>query len=172
MPSKGSPTPTVTKGPEEGIGPKNLSEEYKKGVEALGQAKDLVSSLERMWRDVGVTDRPSAVFAWGAAKAGRSVSAKKYLDLSDAFLGNLSRSIAAERGVLTDQDIQRISKILPKIGPNPTSVDSKAEGEAKVAEIKSILKNAEKRLEEKRRITPKNPLGVKEETTKDPLGIR
>jgi len=165
MPSRGKPTITEIEPPAGGIGAKTLSEDYKKDVTAYKQAGDLVSSLKKTWGGLGVTDRTSNVMLAGKARIGKHSSAKLYMDAREAFLGNLSRSLAAERGVLTQQDIERIERALPEMGFNPLTVDSKEEANKKWGFIEDILKSAEKRMKERSQITYTNPTG---EGTKEP----
>jgi hypothetical protein len=160
MPGKGSPTPAVTPAPPGGLGPKQLSEDLKKDQTAVAQARDLIKSLKDQWGDLGITGRASAIKTYTEGKTGYNPNAKVYADVRDGFLGNLSRSIAAERGVLTQIDIDRIAKTLPKIGLDPTSVDSAVEAEKKWKVIEGILDSAEKRMGERYRMTPTNPTGT------------
>ncbi len=159
MPSKGIPSPTVTPGPPGGVGPKTMSEDFKKDLTAVGQAEDLINQLKGQWEGVGITDRTSAVTSYMAGKIGKNAKAKIYADMRDAFLGNISRSIAAERGVLTTQDIDRIAKTLPKIGLDLSSVDNQTEGKMKWGQIADVLKSANDRLEKRQRMTTANPTG-------------
>jgi hypothetical protein len=176
MPTRGPIKLSVTEPPEGGLLPKNISEDYKKDVGALKNATDLVNELKSMWDGLGVMGgqrgRLHGVQLWGEAKAAKNKDAKTYLDDREAFLGNLSRSIAAERGVLTQQDIDRVARAMPKIGPNPLSVDNQEEADRKWGLVKTIVSNAEKRLRERYKISGKNPTGTENTPNKDPLGIR
>ncbi len=160
IPNRGTPTPVVTPGPQTGIGPKVMSEDFKKDSTAVNQAGDLISKLEEKWLSLDITDRKSAISRFGEAKTGYNATAKTYVSSRDAFLGNLSRSLAAERGVLTQQDIERIAMALPRLGLNPLNVDSREEGIQKWAMIKSILKSAHERMAQRHQMTPANPTGV------------
>jgi len=167
MPSRGNPTPTVTAGPEGGIGPKIISEDYKKDVTALGQAEDLVNRLKANWDTLPTSGRMQSVQLYSEGKIGSNPKAKLYADSSGSFSGNLARSIAAERGVLTDQDIQRINKAIPQLGINPLSVDSKAEAQAKWEQIQGIIADAKKRMLQRHNITSANPTGMSQRVVLD-----
>jgi hypothetical protein len=156
---KGAPNIRELKAPAGGVAGKTLSEEFKKDSTSLGQAEDLVKQLETQWKNLGITDRVSAVSTFMAGKAGKNADAKVYADNYEAFLGNLSRSIAAERGVLTDQDINRIRGAIARIGLNPLNVDSKEEGQKKWKVLRDIIGAAKKRLDQKQRMTQANPAG-------------
>lgn len=160
MPSKGDPTLKPTQAPQGGVMQKNPSEDYKKDVTAIGQAKDLIGGLQRNWNNLKLTGKVEGTEKYLKAYAGEDPDARYYIDGKDALLGNLSRSIAAERGVLTQQDIDRIRMLIPKIGKNPLTNDSPADATKKWSEINSILRNAEKRLSERFRITGANPTGT------------
>ncbi len=167
IPGRGPMDVKVTPGPEEGVGPKVIGEDYKKDVTALNQAKDLVGQLNKLWDNIGVDSRASGMLAYGQGVAGYNVPAKTYLNMKGAFLGNMSRSIAAERGVLTQQDIERIDKALAALGPNPLTTDNKQEANAKWNAIKQILANSEKRMMQRHTMTPAIPMG-KEQKAKVP----
>ncbi len=171
-PSKGTPKVITGEAPPGGIADKKLSEKFKEDQTAINQADDLIKQLETQWKALNITDRPSAVSAYMSGKIGRNKNAKVYADSVDAFLGNISRSLAAERGVLTDQDIKRVSKALAKIGWDPFSVDSKEEGEKKWKQIHDIIANSKKRLDQRSRMTQSNPTGANEKPLADPLGLR
>ncbi len=165
MPSRGKPTMTEVNAPAGGIAGKNVSEDYKKDVTAIKQAKDLVATLKKQWQTLGITNRGSAVGAATKGRLGTDANAKVYMDAKTAFLGNLSRSIAAERGVLTEQDIQRINGVVANVGFNPFMVDSAAEANKKWGMIDEIIKSAEKRMKERKGITFKtdeNTIPVKQ----------
>ncbi|MDD1776245.1 MAG: hypothetical protein LUP94_02700, partial [Candidatus Methanomethylicus sp.] len=117
----------------------------------------------------GQKGRLHAVQLWGEAKSGSNPTAKAYIDMREGLLGNLSRSIAAERGVLTNQDIDRISRLIARIGANPLSSDNKEEADKKWAEIDKIMRNAESRLDQKKGMSTGKMPGAKKN---DPLGIR
>lgn len=155
MPSKGEPKLKEVESPSGGIAGKTVSEDYKKDVTAVKQAGDLVANLKKSWDKLGITTRGSAVAEALKGKTGFNPNAKVYMDAKDAFLGNLSRSLAAERGVLTQQDIERISGILADVGLNPFEADSKAEADKKWKMIDDIIQSAHVRLKERKGITYK-----------------
>jgi hypothetical protein len=130
-----------------------MSEDLKKDYTATAQAYDLVNELKTQWDSFehggGTTGRVEATKTYMAALSGKHPNAKVYVSNREAFLGNLSRSLAAERGVLTQQDIDRIAKALPKIGLNAVSNDNKEEADKKWKTIYTIIGNAEKRLSER-----------------------
>lgn len=130
--------------------PKQLSEDLKKDTAAVAGAFDIVTQLKKRWDSIKITSRLSNAAAYGKGLAGQNVDAKTYDGMRNAFLGQLSRSIAAERGVLTNQDIERIGKALPKLGLNLASVDNKEEAEAKWNEINLVIQNATKRAYERK----------------------
>ena len=130
-----------------------MSEDLKKDYTATAQAYDMVNLLKQLWDSFehgsGTIGRAEAAKTYAAAVAGQHPDAKVYVSNREAFLGNLSRSLAAERGVLTQQDIERIAKALPKIGLNALSNDNKEEADKKWDQIEQIISNAEKRLQER-----------------------
>lgn len=156
MPSRGKPTMTEINAPAGGIAGKTVSEDYKKDVTAIKQARDLVGTLKKQWQTLGITNRGSAVGAATKGRLGTDANAKVYMDAKMAFLGNLSRSIAAERGVLTEQDIQRINGVVANVGFNPFMADSAAEANKKWGMIDDIIKSAERRMKERKGITFKS----------------
>lgn len=155
----GNVTESPTPAPKGGIAPKTMSEDYKKDLTAVKQAQDLIDGLKKNWDSLKITTRASAVGKYATGKTGYDAQAKVYADTRDAFLGNLSRSVAAERGVLTQQDIERVAKALPALGPNPLTVDNKKEADLKWKEINSIITNAKKRMGERSRMTYSNTTG-------------
>ena len=56
-----------------------------------------------------------------------------YDDMKKAFIGNISRSILLERGVLTDKDVERAAGLLPKLE------DTEEIKNKKIDEIKTLL---------------------------------
>jgi hypothetical protein len=170
MPSRGTPNLREVPSPSGGIAPKNLSEDYKKDKTAISQAKDLVGQLRGAWDTLAITTRQSAVQSAVKGKVGLSPDAKLYMDAKSAFLGNLSRSLAAERGVLTQQDIERIDKALASVSLNPISADSQAEALKKWKMVENIINSAEKRMAERNLMTYKNPTGTS--GTKLPEGFK
>jgi len=130
-----------------------MSEDLKKDYTATAQAYDMVNNLKSLWDSFehgsGSSGRIKAAETYASAVAGQHPDAKVYVANREAFLGNLSRSLAAERGVLTQQDIERIAMALPKIGLNALSNDNKEEADKKWAQIEKIISNAEKRLGER-----------------------
>jgi hypothetical protein len=145
-----------------GIAPKNISEDYKNDITAINQAEDLVKGLRENWNKLGIKSRSDAVKKYGSGITGFNPDAKLYNDQREAFLGNLSRSIAAERGVLTNQDIARIEKAIPKIGANPFTVDNLAEGEKKWDNALEFVKKAKDRVGQRSKMTYSNPTGGNE----------
>ena len=143
--------------------PKQMSEDLKKDTAAIAGAYDIVNQLKTRWDSMKLTDRLSGAAAYGAGIAGKNVNAKTYTGMREAFLGQLSRSIAAERGVLTNQDIDRISKALPQIGFNLLSIDNQEEAEAKWNEINTIINNAIKRAYERRGLTYTSEMEIGDE---------
>jgi hypothetical protein len=133
--------------------PRQIAESVKSEIGAVSQTQDLVDGLERQWSDMGIVSREDAIKAYTKGKIGDNPTAKAYSDLREAFLGQLSRSIAAERGVLTNQDIDRIKKALPAIGINPLGVDNAEEASKKWKEIYTIIENAKRRTWEKAGMT-------------------
>jgi hypothetical protein len=169
--------------PPGGIAPKVLPQVYKDKVTALNQTEDLVNRLQDNWEKLGIGGKTDVMAKSVAGSVGAYPDFKVYADQSEAFLGNLSRSLAAERGVLTDQDITRIRGAIAKVGMNPMSIDTGAEGKKKWAEIRGILNDARKRVEQESKMTQINPSGSagavssapKQSGKKqlaDPLGIR
>ena len=59
------------------------------------------------------------------ARAGLAADKKAYIDSIDSFLGNLSREYSGERGVLTDQDVQRIKSAMPSLYDTEEEIDFK-----------------------------------------------
>ena len=77
-----------------------------------------------------------AILKAGAVSRANAVAAA-YESEKTAFLGVLSRSIAAERGVLTDKDIARVAKAFPGFR------DTKEIAEFKIKTIKFLIENSE-----------------------------
>jgi hypothetical protein len=153
-----------------------LSEDFKKDYTAIGQANDLVSELKNTWNsldiETGMSGRLKGTKLYLAAKTGQNPDAKLYLDNREAFLGNLSRSLAAERGVLTQQDIERIAKAIPRIGANFLNSDSKEEAAKKWASIFSLIENAEKRMGERAKMRTEKPSPIRGEKTQTQPGSK
>lgn len=159
MPSRGPVSTTVTPGPLGGLTSKVLSEDFKKDLEAKMGAEDLVSQLKRQWDGLGITSRASNIEVFGKAKTGYHSKGKTYLNFREGLLGNLSRSIAAERGVLTQQDIDRIAKIIPELGINPLNVHNAEEAESVWKEIQLVIDAGYERARRRRMMTQQNPMG-------------
>jgi hypothetical protein len=158
MPTTASKAPPI--GKPTGLVPP-LSEDFKKDYTAIGQASDLVTSLKSTWDSlkigIGESGRLQGTKSYLAGKTAQNANAKLYLDNREAFLGNLSRSLAAERGVLTQQDIDRVARAIPKIGLNALNNDNKEEADKKWAEIFKLIENAEKRAIERSKMRTEKP---------------
>lgn len=100
---------------------------------AGNNALNIVSQLEQAYNQAGgAQGRLGGLASTLAGKAGANDAVSVYNDNKMAFLSNVARSLG-EKGVLTDQDIERIAKAFP----SPTS--TKQEAAAKWAMIKTII---------------------------------
>ena len=153
MSSKGAPNLRTVEPPGGKLLPKIIPEDVKTSYTAVGQAYDLIKGLKNLYDPLNIGGRLDASKVWMGAISGNNPNAKTYISAREAFLGNLSRSLAAEKGVLTQQDIERVAGALPKIGLNPATSDNKEEAEQKWNFIDTIMKSAERRMKEKIKMT-------------------
>ena len=65
----------------------------------------------------------------------RNPAVKAFVDMRDAFLGNIARDLGGERGVLTEQDIGRVSKGFPS---GWDTIDTKNLKKALIADVVAI----------------------------------
>lgn len=106
-------------------------------VSGLKKANEIVGQLDSLSRQIITAKTPEEAFG----QRGQAVEAffktnplaATYRDLKQGFLGNLSRELGGERGVLTNQDIQRMADALPYFG------DTEATRDLKLAAINDIL---------------------------------
>ncbi len=159
MPTRGENIPTPGKSTGLTV---PISETAKTGVQALKNAEDLISNLKSQWESFehleGPQGRAHASGLYAKQLVGTDKNVRTYVNSSKAFLGNLSRAIASERGVLTDQDIERISAVLPKVSASPLKSSNKEEGEKAWLTLESIIADAESRWVERATIVDKKSM--------------
>lgn len=145
---------------------KELSE-MQKALPKLDQANTTLDQLEKKYYEGLNPDKnPLNARAGGlsrkiAAASGFNPAAKTYMNNKKAFAGLISKGGFGETGVLTQQDIERVTAALPN------EYSTKEEAAQAFEEVRSILKAARGRYEDKR----KSVLGNKKSENQDPLGI-
>ena len=112
---------------------KNLKVQFYKGYEPISVKKGDVLG--------GIGQRVRGAKEWSTAMLGASPELATYMADKEAFAGLISKGGFGEAGMLTNQDIKRITNALPSPG------SSKEESESKWREIESILSSARKRYE-------------------------
>lgn len=108
----------------------HVDTDQKKRVLGWTRTAGLVKQIDTLARRAVTAETPAdAVLQRGQAELGAifktNPSAAAYRDSRDAFLGNLSRELAAERGVLTQKDIDRLAAGLPNFGDTTVTRDLK-----------------------------------------------
>lgn len=107
-----------------------VDDEQRKAWRGVKRAESLVNQLKRLSEAAVTASTPQeALVQRATAQTGAffktNPKAATYKADRDAFLGNLSRELAAERGVLTQQDIGRVAAGLPDFGDTVTTRDLK-----------------------------------------------
>lgn len=91
----------------------NVDDKQKEALRNLKPARQQLDIFQAMAKRVVTAETPAEAGIQGlklyaGALTGANPEAKAYRDASEGFLGNLSRSVGGEKGVLTNQDIGRM----------------------------------------------------------------
>ncbi len=104
---------------------------------APGQVDDIVINM--------LKKGGKGVYRKAAAAGGYDTNLGQYLSQRQGYIGNVARSVGAEKGVLTDPDIQRIYSLLP------SEFSNKQEAQKKFAEINKTIKASLRKNEIRKR---------------------
>ena len=118
-----------------------VDEKDRTALADLQQTRALVGTIGGMaQRLITATTPAEALKQWGlltaGARTGTNPTARAYDETLESFLGVLSRSLAAERGVLTDRDIARVRRAFPNF------FDTQQVASAKLGLIEILLETA------------------------------
>ena len=108
----------------------------------IGNAENIVDQIEEDFSSVGITGR-----GIGQAKGlfseltGASPKIRAYEAERQASIGPLARAISSEVGVLTDQDIKRAERLLPKLN------DTQEEAILKINNLRRLIVRRKKLLQ-------------------------
>ena len=117
-----------------------VTEQVKK-EEQLKSAETIIETIDQLSTKINTETDPASALVRGAgqkfgAMTGLADIPSVYQDQSQAFLGVLSRSLAAEKGTLTEGDITRIKDGIPKF------TDTKQRRDFKIGVMKEITRAA------------------------------
>lgn len=125
------PRPGMTKRDALMSGYVDVDDKQLDALKDIDSTKNIVATLHGL-ADKLITAKtgPEAAAQWAWLNSGARATKlystiKTYEDEKEAFLGNLSRQAAAERGVLTNQDISRLSRSLPGFADTVMSKETK-----------------------------------------------
>lgn len=113
----------------------DITEKQKGKVEGLKKSKAIIDQIFGLADQVITAKTPAEAFVQRGQKPAEALfktnpQAAAYRDAREAFVGNLSREIGSEKGVLTDRDVTRMGDALPNFSDTAT-----------VKEIKKALIN-------------------------------
>jgi len=92
---------------------------------AGNQSLNILNSLQQQYEDGGgAQGRIPGFMSQIAGKAGFNDQVNVYNNAREGFLANVARSLG-EKGVLTDQDIKRITAIIPSATDNPSEAQQR-----------------------------------------------
>lgn len=112
-----------------------------KEEEKIGKFKDVESNLNLLLENLGEVDSRGPVGGGLSTMMAKMTGGASNPDVADyealrqSMIGPLARTISGEVGVLTDQDISRAEKLLPKISDDPRVA------EKKVANLRKLIGN-------------------------------
>lgn len=137
----GGKSPAQTIAEQKSIG--GMADEQRKNQINLFKTRAILTDLDSQSKRVFTAESPQAALLerfTGPALAFSRVSpnAAAYQDTKESALGELSRSISAERGVLTNIDINRVKMALPNWG------DTRALRDYKMARLNTYVGMLEK----------------------------
>ena len=134
----------ITKPAAVSISFEKVPESIRSGYIEAEKGKNVILRLENMWNKLPHYSGIKGKFhGWSTSKlaaTGELPEVKAYMDFAGGVVAPLVRSLG-EKGALTDVDIERAMKLIPKYP------DTKEEAEIKIKELKGLMKDAFRSLE-------------------------
>jgi len=134
----------ITKPAAVSISFEKVPESIRSGYIEAEKGKNVILRLENMWNKLPHYSGIKGKFhGWSTSKlaaTGELPKVKAYMDFAGGVVAPLVRSLG-EKGALTDVDIERAMKLIPKYP------DTKEEAEIKIKELKGLMKDAFRSLE-------------------------
>jgi hypothetical protein len=96
-----------------------------KAQQQLSGVQTGVDRIARLYSQTGAQGRIGGLVGEAGAALGLNEAAQNYNNQREALLAPLARAISGEVGVLTDRDIKRADRLLPKLTDNPNEARAK-----------------------------------------------